>query len=102
MRKLIAILTLCAIIGACDKTKQSDDVIRRKCGGFDVEMTFDATGDIMHAVISGDAVDLKLTTTASGAKYVGHLNDTDVALWGKGNDWILILDDDTLIECVAE
>lgn len=102
MKKLIALLTLCAIVTACDKSPKPDDIIRRTCGGYDVEMTFNPDGSIMHAVISGDSVDLTHTVTASGAKYIGNLNDTDVALWGKGNDWILILDDENLIECRAE
>lgn len=102
MKKLVAIMMLTTIVAACDNAPKSDDVVRRKCGGYDVEMKFSDDGDIMHAVISGDNIDLQLSQTASGAKYVGVLNDTDVALWGKGNDWILILDDDTLLECVAE
>ena len=102
MKKLIAIVALCVLATGCDNTTKNDDTVRRKCGGYDVEMKFDDGGDVMHAVISGDSVDLKLSVTASGAKYVGNLNDTDVALWGKGNDWILILDDDTFLECVTE
>lgn len=102
MKKLIAIIALCVLATACDNAPKSDDVVRRKCGGYDVEMKFNDDGDIIHAIISGDSIDLKMAVTASGAKYVGVLNDTDVALWGKGNDWILILDDNKLIECVAE
>ena len=55
---------------------------------------------IMHAIISGDAVDLALTQSASGAKYAGVLNDTNVVLWGKGDAWTMFLGpDETIIEC---
>ena len=63
-------------------------------------MTFSEDGGVMHAVISGDVVDLKLTQSASGAKYAGVLNDTDVALWGKGDAWAMFVgDDEIMIEC---
>ena len=96
----LSFLVIGALV-ACDKTEQT---IENKnlyvCGNYTVDMNFSESGDVLTAVISGDSVDLKLTKSASGAKYVGVLNDTNVVLWEKGNTWTMFVgDDEVAIEC---
>ena len=98
MRKVLIAITASLALCACDK-KTDSDISTRQCGGYQVEMTFNDQGDAMHAIINGDEMDLTLSVSASGAKYDGVLNDTNVTLWQKGDEWTMILDDDMVIEC---
>ena len=100
MKRILSALVLCGLLSACDDASDVPTVPSYVCGNYTLEMTFSEDGGVMHAVISGDAVDLKLTQSASGAKYVGVLNDTDVVLWGKGDAWAMFVgDDEIMIEC---
>ena len=102
MKKIFLILAVCAGMAACDRADKDNTNITRQCGDYTVEMAFDGAGEKMTAVINGDAVELVNSVSASGAKYDGMLNDTQVTLWGQGDNWIMILDDDAVIECIAE
>ncbi|MCM1294758.1 MAG: MliC family protein [Muribaculaceae bacterium] len=98
MKKCVFLLLGLLAVSACDK-KSDSDVLVRQCGDYLVEMTFSDDGEKMHAVINGDALDLQIAVSASGARYVGVLNDTDVTLWGKGGDWTMFLNDEEPIIC---
>lgn len=104
MKKFLVIFAMIACVAACDKPDESNAIVRT-CGDYDVEITLSDTGDTINAIINGDATTLNHAISASGARYVGMLNDTNVTLWNKGEDWTLFLgDDDTAvaIECVAK
>lgn len=104
MKRVLIGLVAALSVAACDKPKESNAIIRT-CGDYDVEITLSDTGDTINATINGDVATLNHAISASGARYVGVLNDTDVTLWNKGEDWTLFLgDDDTAvaIECVAK
>lgn len=101
MKKVFLFSVVCASLAACDGEKKSD-VIVQQCGDYTVEITLDETGDKINAVLNGDAVELANVVSASGAKFDGVLNDTAVTLWNKGETWIMILDDDMVVECVAK
>ncbi|MDR1361038.1 MAG: MliC family protein [Rickettsiales bacterium] len=94
MRKLsfMAVLVSLTVIAGCSK---SDEKIQ--CG--DYQISYAIVGDDLNATINGDAVQLKQAVAASGARYVGALNDTELVLWNKGADWMLILNDGDPIEC---
>lgn len=98
MKKCVFLVLSMLAISACDK-KSDTDVLTRQCGDYLVEMTFSDDGEKMHAVINGDALDLQIAVSASGSRYVGVLNDTDVTLWGKGDEWIMFLNDEEPINC---
>lgn len=100
MKKSIIFMLVLGCLTACDGNETVSQKNAYSCGNYNVEMEFSDDGAIMHAIISGDAVDLALTQSASGAKYSGFLNDTNVVLWGKGNAWTMFLGpDETIIEC---
>lgn len=101
MKKFLFVFCALSALAACDK-HSSDDRLIRRCGEYLVEMAFNNAGEEMNAIINGDAVTLNLVVSASGAKYDGVLNDTTVTLWGKGDDWTMILDEDMVFSCVAE
>lgn len=104
MKKFSVIFAMIACVAACDK-KTENDAIVRTCGDYTVEIKLSENGDTIDATINGDATTLNLAVSASGARYVGILNDTNVTLWNKGEGWTLFLgDDDTAvaIECVAK
>lgn len=92
MKKLLLYLFAVVALGACNK---SDDLM--KCG--DYEITKKLQNDTLITVINGDEVILKQTIAASGARYAGVLNDTNVVLWNKGKDWTLFLNEEPPIEC---
>lgn len=87
---LLAVLALTA----CEK---KDNVV--VCGDYEVAIEMNETGDQIHATINGDEMDLQQAISASGARYVGVLNDTIVTLWNKGSDWTLFLNDEEPIFC---
>lgn len=102
MKKYLFLLLGCVVLCACDSKSDDSNVVVRTCGDYNVEMSFSDDGESMHAVINGDAVDMTIAVSASGARYVGVLNDTDVTLWGQGDNWTMFLNDEAPIECVAK
>ena len=102
MKKYLFLMLGCVALCGCDGKSDHGDVIVRQCGKYDVDMTFSDQGSKMHAVINGDALDMDIAVSASGARYVGVLNDTDVTLWGKGDDWTLFLNDEEPIACTVK
>ena len=96
MKKLFILFAMCGLISACDKEKVEQAPM--KCGAY--EVTVDYTDENLHAVISGDAVDLVRAKSADGEKYDGVLNDTDISLWHAGGIWYLLINEDAPIECM--
>lgn len=92
MKKVLFPLLAVLAVSACGK---SDDLM--KCGAY--EVTVALNGEELTAVLNGDEVVLKQAVAASGVRYVGELNDTEVVLWNKGDDWTLYLADEDPIEC---
>lgn len=99
MKKLLICLVCGIALVACNR---NDNNANQKCGGYDVEMRFSENGDTMTANINGDELELSNVVAASGAKFAGILNDTVVVLWNRGENWTLILDDETIIECTGK
>lgn len=99
MNKFILAILIGTALGGCDNKQSVDGIIAQQCGDYYVEMSLSDTGDSVHAVINGDAVDLALAVSASGSRYVGVLNDTDVTLWNKGDEWTMFLNDEEPIVC---
>ena len=99
MKKFLILVVCAGLLVACG---HNDGIKHQKCGGYDVDMQFSDDGDTMRANINGDELELSHVVSASGAKFAGILNDTIVVLWNKGENWTLILDDDTIIECVGK
>ncbi len=91
MKRITCIFSLIFCLGACD----SADVL--KCGEYDVSVV--PHDESITAVINGDSVELAHVISADGARFEGVLNDIPVVMWSKGDDWILILDDDQIYEC---
>ncbi len=91
-------LTLCGLIllslAACDNNKNT-----MTCGKYEVGITMSEDGASITAVINGDEMTLNQAISASGARYVGELNDTTVTLWNKGENWTMYLNEDEMIEC---
>ena len=58
----------------CDDTRVSARVFR----------------DRVDAKISGERVNLRLSQSASGARYIGTLRETGFILWSKGGEWLLL------------
>lgn len=91
-------ITLCGImllaLAACEGDKNT-----MTCGNYEVGITMSEDGTYITAVINGDEMILNQAISASGARYVGELNDTVVTLWNKGEDWTMYLNEDESIEC---
>ncbi len=97
MKKLLIALVMLGGLVGCSSS--DEEKVVRQCGPYAVEMEFSEDGSSLHATINGDGVDLTNVVAASGAKYDGVLNQVPVTLWGKGNEWIMILEDEEIIDC---
>lgn len=97
MRQWIMWVLVAFCMSGCDQPVPVRPV--HQCGAYMVDIQPAADGETITAVINGDAVTLGRAVSASGAKYDGVLNDIPVTLWSKGDEWILILDDDQITPC---
>lgn len=91
MKKIIGSLFLLSVLTACNN---SDKIT---CG--DYEISISQKEKSLDVVINGDPVTLQQAISASGVRYEGVLNDTNIVLWNKGSDWTLYLNDELPIEC---
>ena len=104
MKKIMFYGVAALALAACDK-KTDENVIAQTCGDYAVEIKLSENADTLTAVINGDETILTHAVSASGARFVGTLNDTMVTLWNKGESWTMFLGDDdnaVAIECVAK
>ena len=92
-KTFFAIIGILALVG-CDRS--TDTIV---CGDYTVQMQPGTDVEVLDIVINDDAVTLMHAVSASGARYVGNLNDTVVELWNKGRDWTLTLNDEEPISC---
>ena len=100
MKPFIIMGVVLTTLGACQKNE--DTSLVRQCGEYAVQARFADRGAVMHAQINGKSVTLTSAVAASGAKYDGRLKKIPITLWGRGDKWIMILDDDMIIDCVAK
>ena len=94
MKKIGFVLVGLLSLGACDR---ADNVY--VCDKYSVEITTAENGDTLTADINGDVVEMNIAPSADGARYVANLNDTEITLWNKGRDWMLIVGEEEPIEC---
>ena len=94
MKKILFCLIGLMSLGACEK---SENVY--VCDKYTVEIKLADTGDKLTANLNGDVVEMNIAPSADGARYVGNINDTDVALWNKGRTWTLFINDGEPIVC---
>ena len=97
MKRMLYGAVLCMALAACES---ENNVI--VCGGYEVALNMSSDGEMLTAVINGDTMTLNHAISASGARYVGELNDTVVTLWNQGHDWTMFLNDDAPIECTVK
>lgn len=97
MKKLILFGVLVLTLSAC-KNEENTMV----CGNYNVDIEMSESGNSITAVINGDEMTLDLAISASGARYVGELNDAIVTLWNKGSDWTMFINDEEPIFCVTK
>ncbi|MDL2296037.1 MliC family protein [Lachnospiraceae bacterium OttesenSCG-928-E19] len=92
MQKILFSLIAAFVLVGCN---QSDDAM--KCGAYEVQI--EQHENSITATLNGDSVELMQSVAASGVRYVGILNDTEVMLWNKGSDWTLFLNDEEPAPC---
>ena len=103
MKKIIVGVLGMFALAACDNADMPTAKPIYTCGNYDVEINIADDGNVLHAVISGDAVDLGLAVSASGARYTGVLNDTPIVLWNKGDLWTMFVgSEEIMIDCVIK
>lgn len=94
MKKIVLSCLMGLALVACEK--DNNTIV---CGDYNVAMTFSDDGEKINAVINGDELELTHAISASGARYVGVLNDTTVELWAKGKEWTMFLNEEEPIFC---
>lgn len=99
MKKFMLFGLMAFALAACSDTNDGTSIT---CGGYDIAINMAADGESMTAVINGDEMTLVHAISASGARYVGELNDTIVTLWNQGTTWTMFLNDNAPIDCVAK
>lgn len=94
MKKIIILFFVIPLIISCERHKTV------QCGDLKVEFVDDFKDiDKIKVNVNDKIVDLEITKSASGSKYTGFLDKNQIDLWGKGTDWVIILNDDKVIEC---
>lgn len=89
---------MAASVAACERHDTSTETTW-KCGEWDVEIATTDSGEQLFAKVNGDAVTLNIAVSASGARYVGELNDAEITLWNKGETWTMFIDDSNAMPC---
>jgi membrane-bound inhibitor of C-type lysozyme len=92
MKKILFILSIFPLF-ACENPD-----LPMQCGEYEVQIE-QITESSIKSILNGDRVELVQTEAASGVRYSGILNDTDVIMWNKGDDWTLFIGDDYIAEC---
>jgi membrane-bound inhibitor of C-type lysozyme len=98
MKKYILAMSVLALCACSDKTPEA---IGMKCGEFDVVVNVTADGEKLETSINGQNVSMTIAESASGAKYEGANGETKLSLWSKGENWIMIVGDDQVFECIT-
>lgn len=94
MKKMCFVLFGLLVFAGC--SKDDNNIV---CGKYTIQINPTDDTQVLDIVINDDPVVLAHTVSASGARYVGNLNDTVVELWNKGRDWTLTLNDEEPIQC---
>ena len=94
MTKYFLIFGAVFVLLGCEKANNT-----LVCDKYTVEIKKSDSADILDIVINDDAAILNHVVSASGARYSGILNDTNVELWDKGRNWTLTLNDEQPISC---
>lgn len=95
--------TLCAFafiaaffVTGCGETPLS--VVELRCG--DTDILAEVYQNRLEAIVGEHSLTLYQVEAASGAKY----SDETVVLWNKGENWMLIMDEDTdaekMFDCI--
>lgn len=103
MKKILLSILAVLAVAACDKSDAVSEKLTYQCGEHSVSISFSEDGSVMNAVISGVSAEFVLSLSASGTRYVGKFNDTDMVLWGKGDTWTMFVGpEETSVECIAK
>jgi membrane-bound inhibitor of C-type lysozyme len=92
MKKLLPLFLCVATVAACDSGTQPLAESSMKCGDADVSVK--VYQDYIDATIDGRTISMEQVVTASGAKYETEMNGKKVALWSKGESWMIVLSND--------
>ncbi len=98
MKKILLLLFCAVCFSACDR-KNTINVI---CGDYDVKIDMSEDGEKLNTTINDENVNFNIAISASGVRYVGIKNETEIVLWNKGDDWTLYFEENTPISCTAK
>ncbi|MCL1785651.1 MAG: MliC family protein [Alphaproteobacteria bacterium] len=104
MKKLMP-YALCLVplfLGACrEKPLETIDLM---CGEVHVDARI--YRDRIEAKMYEQDIEMKLSQSASGARYAGSTNDTRLVLWNKGEEWLLLSvtgnEEEVLVSCMKQ
>jgi len=57
--------------------------------------------DRLDTHINGQNVPMTPVVAASGVKYEGISGDVALSLWNKGENWMMLINEDQVIECTV-
>ena len=97
MRNILVCLCAMFVVSACDMYE-----FNLQCDSHDVGINLSGDGEHLDVNLDGTKMTLDLAISASGVRYVGTLDGTDVTLWNKGSDWMLFFDDGMPIYCTVK
>ncbi len=97
IKKMFLTIITAAVLLGCESKKADNLLI---CGDYEVQYELNNENETVSIDITGDKAVLQLAMSASGARYVGIINDIEIEFWNKGNDWILFVGQNDIFECV--
>lgn len=88
-------------LAACDSAPESPEIretFALKCGGYDVVIEV-VSGDTLNTTLNGEKIRMNRAISASGAKYEGKGAAVLAAMWSKGDNWTLHINDEVVHDC---
>ena len=101
MKKIILAACLLPVLFGCDcgdEGSRETEKTALKCGIYDVKIEI-VGKDFLKTSINGEKIEMRHAVSADGAKYEGKGAVVSAALWNKGTNWMLLLDDGRPIDC---
>jgi len=103
MNRFLTICLLSIFLNACDDSNdkfhssvEPSLTVPVKCGNYNIELVYDYE---LYAIINNKKIPMLQIIQANGVRYDGQFDDMSVTLLGRGEKWMLKMDNQRPITC---